>query len=102
MAKAKKIQFLNDGSQTGIAKVLITRAQAAKAIEAVEGTMTTREFAKLSVPSVPGLTTHLGPGVDMTKVRTPDMKTKSPLVLVGVASALTTFYNTVLLKEAKQ
>jgi hypothetical protein len=89
------MDFIDDGTTNGVAKTLITKKQAEKAIRMVKAIRPLHKTARLTLPTDLGQTTHLTDGVDLTKI-----SVKGPIpfrfILVGMRSAIGQFAAKVL------
>ena len=74
-----------------ISKGIITKAQAQKALDTVRVNLPKSRANRIILPENPGITVQLTPGVDLTKIRTPDSVIKNRWVLVGCKPSIKNF-----------
>jgi len=83
------MKLINDGSSNGVAKGIVTKSLAEKAIATALLNCTARQRRMLVLPTQVGHTTHLCNGVDLTKIVNPDNgPIKFRFVFVGFKSAI--------------
>ena len=83
------MKLIDDGSSNGVAKGIVTKSLAEKAIATALLNCTARQRRTLVLPTKVGHTTHLCNGVDLTKIVSPyNGPIKFRFALVGFRSAI--------------